>query len=92
MNEAIELDINDICREIKRNLKRAGWGKEQTEKYLLFKYLSNKILKLSDDELIEFMNYTATLPNFSLFKIKPLKLRVLPESTKQLEAVIEPAF
>ena len=80
MNETIELDIKDILWTIKLNLKRAGWKKTQIERHIVLHYHKDRITKLSDDELLEFLEFCKQLPDEKLISFKTMEFRKLPPS------------
>lgn len=94
MSEKVELDIKDIISEIRINLKRAGWKKSVVKKYLIFEYHKDGILKLSDEELLEFLEFCKKLPDEKPKYFKGIEFRKLPSSkskrTQQLEDI--PSF
>ena len=90
MTEATELSLNEIIGEIRTQVKRIKWTKEQVRDYLIKEYDKNGLFKLTDKELIEFATYISGLPTPSLIRIRKVKVRSIPKSTKDLKAEIEP--
>lgn len=77
MSEVNTVDINEIIFDIRLNLKRARLSREEIENYLIFNYFKSNILKLTDNELLQFQKYCQSLPTYSALKIKKLKLKPL---------------
>lgn len=80
MSKVIELELKDIIYEIRINLKRAGWRKSDAKNYIILQYHKDGILKLTDDELLEFLEFCKGLPDEKPKHFKYLKFRKLPPS------------
>ena len=90
MTDTQTIDINDLILTIKRHLKAAKWSKGMVEHHLIIKYHKERVLQLSDDELLEFVEFCRNLKPSSIIKLRSLNLRVLPKTQAQLKAEIEP--
>lgn len=78
MSKKVELNLKDIISEIKTNLKRAGWKKSVIKKYLIFEYHKDGILKLTDEELLEFLEFCKKLADEKPKYFKSLEFCKLP--------------
>lgn len=76
--EYVEIDFNDIIKEIDYHLFRAGWNKEKARNYLIFQYHKRSRLKLTDDELLEFLAMTKNLPSKYSLSFRRLIFREFP--------------
>ena len=52
---AVEFD--DLITEIDAEMKRLGWDKQRGQRYLIDKYAVKSRVKLSDEQLFEFLDY-----------------------------------
>lgn len=82
MTDIIELNLKDIIDEIRTNLKQAKWDKAKTQKYLLVTYGKDGLLKLNDEQLLEFARYTSQIKDNKVGAIKKLSLRKLQLSNR----------
>ena len=57
------IDFSEVIAKSDMELKRLGWTNEQGRNYLLTTYGKRSRQLLSDEELIEFMQYLQSLPN-----------------------------
>ena len=57
------IDFSEVIAKSDMELKRLGWTNEQGRNYLLATYGKRSRQLLSDEELIEFMQYLQSLPN-----------------------------
>lgn len=80
MSQNIELNIKDILWEVKLNLKRAGWKKDKIQEHLIFEYHKDRVLKLTDDEMLEFLEFCKKLPDEKPKYFKGIEFRKLPSS------------
>ena len=81
MNEVKVFDYNDIIYQIDLELTRIGWSIEQAKDYLEFAYGVKSRVRLSDEELLEFLAFLRNYQVTSRFKIELPKIR-LPRLTK----------
>ena len=77
INETIEVSLDSIIADIRYQLKRCGWDKEKTQKYLILTYFKDGLLKLNDIELLGFQAYCHELPTLKMFETKRLCLKSL---------------
>ncbi len=84
MNEPKIFDYNDIIYQIDLELTRINWSVERAKEYLEFAYGTTSRVKLSDEELLEFLDFLKNYQVTSRFKIKlPQISRIqLPRLTK----------
>ncbi|MGL6339267.1 MAG: hypothetical protein ACRC80_09015 [Waterburya sp.] len=68
--DVIAIDLKDILSEIKTQVARLNWQKEDIQKYLVINYHKLTVLSLSDSEILEFVEYLAGLPNGTLPPLK----------------------
>jgi hypothetical protein len=61
-NDAVIISQKEILAEIRSQLKRINWTKNDAKRYLVITYGTSSILVLSDNQLLEFVEYIAGLP------------------------------
>ncbi len=74
-------DYHDIIQQIDRELARINWNTEQAKDYLDFAYGVTSRARLSDQELLEFLDFLRNYNPVNKFKIKLSKLE-LPKLTR----------
>jgi hypothetical protein len=52
----------EILAEIRTQLKRINWAKDDAKRYLAITYGTSSVLALSDEQLLSFVEYIAGLP------------------------------
>ena len=61
--ETVEFDFNEIKNRTDVEIKRLGWTKEQGRDFLLQTYGKRSRLHLTDEELMDFLQYLESQPN-----------------------------
>ncbi len=56
-SSSTSLDWLEVINDIDREMQRLGWTKGKVRNYLFDNYHKKKLVLLSDEELIEFLNY-----------------------------------
>ena len=72
IDETIEVNLNSIIADIRYQLKRSGWSKDDVQKYLILTYFKDGLLKLNDIELLGFQAYCHELPTLKTLEIHSL--------------------
>ena len=81
--EYIEIDLEEILDEIDYHLFRANWSKEKAKSYLIFQYHKNSRLKLTDDELLEFLAMVRQLPSKYFLSFRTLTFPEFPSQKNE---------
>ncbi len=55
--QVVHYEYNDLMREIDEEMKRLNWSKGEGKDYLIKTYGVKSRLKLSDRQLVEFLNH-----------------------------------
>jgi hypothetical protein len=59
------IGLREILTEIRTQLKRLNWTKEDARRYLTITYGNSSLLSLSDEQLLEFVEFIAGLPKLA---------------------------
>ena len=65
-NEVTIVDWEDVVSEINQHMERLGWDTEKGQRYLIETYGVRSRLKLSDSQLLEFLEYLKSQPTFTV--------------------------
>ena len=63
--EVVHYDYNEVIKGIDAEMKRLNWSKGEGKDYLVKTYGVKSRHKLSDRQLVEFLNYLKSLPNLT---------------------------
>jgi hypothetical protein len=63
LTETQEIDFNEIKNKTDVEIKRLGWTKDQGRDFLLQTYGKRSRLHLTDEELLDFLNYLESQPD-----------------------------
>ncbi len=56
-NQVVHEDFNEVIRSIDEEMRRLNWSRGEGKDYLVKTYGVKSRLKLTDEQLIEFLNY-----------------------------------